>query len=164
MLKVCNPAQVIAISTDGASAYTGCHKGAFELLKQDPDFNSGMQFLWDIPHKLERLMLKAEVNKQWVIDTIEESKILANAIEECEGLKFYIKSKIVSNESNGFKWHEIQKHSKTRFSTNVHHHFTPLMKDIPIMLHCIPLYLQETDIDSVTRNTIEGILKKNYRC
>ena len=153
---IVDPSQIIGISTDGASAYTGVHKGMVELLKHDREFSPKVIFLSDICHKLERLMVHGNI--KWVTDTVIESVTLANAIDDSPGLMTFIKNRIKLDETT-YTWSEIQKHSKTRFSANVHHHYGPLLRDVPILIESIPLYWNQTDVDDVTLNRVEYILK-----
>ena len=72
VFKVLDTKCIAVISTDGASTYTGKHRGMFQLLRSDSEtYSDKLQYLPDLCHRAERLL--GNNNPNWLEDVVEAS-------------------------------------------------------------------------------------------
>ena len=153
--KVCNPKNIVSISTDGASVYTGGETGMVKQLKENPRYDNRLVFLADFCHKAERLMSNNQ--PKWVTDTLSDSSDLVELIKSHGRI-----GEVLNECSNVYKirYYTLQKMVKTRYYENTCQHIDSIFKDLPLIVESFPSLMEDYKIDDSDRNKIHGHLKK----
>ena len=158
--KVCRTKNVVAGSTDGARAYTGCNEGMFQKLKKDPEFDPRVQFIDDFCHKCERLMVhsKDTLKTKWVPCTINTSTSIVSSLKNCSALTNHILG--TEKHVDDAPYIAMLRLIETRFSQFSVGHFNSILVNFPTLVEAIPKILAQDDLNPIVKVKLEGTLKQ----
>ena len=130
-------ANVVAVSTDGATNFTGRHTDVFTRMKADSSYSDKMIHLPDFSHQME-LLLK-NTSPPWLQKTLSE----ANTISQILTFRSPLSQKLaeMSNSSWRGKFFPMTSVSETRYFESMHQHITSILKNLELLHHFLPVIL-----------------------
>jgi len=152
--SILKTSQIVAISTDGASTYTGRHKGMFQVLKSDHEnYSDKLLYLPDLCHRTERLL--DNNSPAWLEEAIETNDKLISRINSSPLLREAMLKHV--NIETGVKLFAMQTTCETRYAEYLHRSLQSVLKNVEIMHLAFPEIIQSNEYDQKTRLRCESL-------